>query len=180
MRILSMKYDLFGQKTERLTFRKLIDSDFEACLEFFLDPRSNRYWKSEIVDPAALALEWFEKQQERYQNNRGAINALISKQTNQLMGWCGLILQTVDEKEELEVAYSIIPNYWNNGYATEAAKRCIDFAFENLLSDSIISIIHVDNTESRNVALKNGLTIEKTTVYHGNPVNIFKKNLRYK
>lgn len=169
-----MKYDLFGQNTERLIFRKLINSDFEACLEFFLDPRSNRYWKSEIEDPKALALEWFEKQQWRYQNNKGAINALISKQTNQFVGWCGLILQTIDGEEELEVAYSVIPMHWNNGYATEAVKKCIDFAFENNLRDSIISIIHVDNVESKKVALKNGLAIEKTTVYHDNSVNIFR------
>jgi ribosomal-protein-alanine N-acetyltransferase len=174
-----MKYDLFGQQTERLIFRKLNESDFEECLEFFLDPRSNRYWKSDTTNATALAHQWFDKQLWRYENNKGAINILINRETELIVGWCGLIVQSVDGKEELEVAYSIIPIYWNCGYATEAAKRCIDFAIENRLSDSIISIIHVDNAESEKVAIKNGLKVEKRTTYHGNSVNIFRKNLYY-
>jgi [ribosomal protein S5]-alanine N-acetyltransferase len=171
-----MRYDLFGQQTERLLFRKLIDSDFEKCLEFFLDPKSNRYWKSETTDAMKLARQWFDKQLWRYENNKGAINILINVETKQFIGWCGLLVQYVDGKEEIEVAYSIIPKYWNCGYATEAAKKCIDFAFESKLNESIISIIHVSNIESERVALKNGLTIDRVTTYHHNPVNIFRIN----
>jgi RimJ/RimL family protein N-acetyltransferase len=80
----------------------------------------------------------------------------------------------VDEVEELEVGYSIIPKYWGIGFAPEAAKKCIDHAFANHLSDSIISIIQVDNKESIRVAEKNGLTVDKETVYHDNRVKIFR------
>ncbi len=166
---------LFGEQTERLVFKKLELSDFDNCLEFFLDPRSNRYWKSEVTDPLLLAKEWFDKQQWRYQNNKGAINLLIHKQTQELIGWCGLVVQTVDSVEELEVAYSIIPRHWNKGYATEAAKKCIDYAFEKKMSSSIIAIIHSDNIESQRVAIKNGFKMETKTLYHNNPVIIFRK-----
>ena len=171
-----MSYQLFGQQTERLFFKKLEFVDFNACLEFFLDPLSNRYWQSEISDSLMLAKEWFDKQQWRYANNKGAINLLVHKQTQDMIGWCGLLVQTVDGVEELEVAYSIIPRHWNRGFATEAAKKCIDYSFENNFSSSLISIIHVDNIQSQRVAIKNGFKIDAQTLYHGNPVIIFRNN----
>ena len=102
------------------------------------------------------------------------MNALIEKQTGQLIGHCGLLVQTVDEIKELEIAYSLLPAYWNKGYATEAAMKCRDVAFENKFSDSLISIISVTNVPSEKVALKVGMKKDKETVYNGNRVNIFR------
>ena len=110
----------------------------------------------------------------RYANNLGGMNVLIDKKTGEFIGQCGLLIQTVDDLEELEVAYSIIPKHWNRGYATEAAKKCIDFAFENNLRESLISIIHVNNKESERVALKNKLSVDKRTTFDNNPVNIYR------
>jgi ribosomal-protein-alanine N-acetyltransferase len=73
----------------------------------------------------------------------------------------------------LEVAYSLLPDFRNKGYATEAAKKCRDFTFENNLADSLISIISLTNNPSVNVAIKTGMKVEKQTVYKGNQVNIF-------
>ncbi len=163
-----------GQETERLFFRKLDPKDFDECIQFFQHPLSNRYWKSEITDSEMLCKEWIDKQMWRYTNHRGGTNILVHKKTNELIGWCGLLLQVVDEQEELEVGYSIIPSFWNKGYATEAARKCIDYAFENNMSESIISIIQIDNKESKRVAEKNGLVLEKQTIYHNNPVYIYR------
>ncbi len=102
------------------------------------------------------------------------MNALIHKETNDLVGMCGLLVQTVDRTEELEIGYSILPKYWRNGYAFEAARKCKEHAFSNNLADSLISIIHIDNLPSQKVALKNGMKLSKTTVYKNNPVHIFR------
>jgi len=63
------------------------------------------------------------------------------------------------------------------GYATEAAKKCKEFAFENNLAESLISIIHVDNIPSQKVALNNGMFLDKTTIYRDNQVHIFRIGL---
>lgn len=102
------------------------------------------------------------------------MNALTLKASGQLVGICGLLVQTVDGIEELEIGYSILPKFWLQGYAFEAAQKCKHFAFEKGFSDSLISIIHVDNVPSQKVALKNGMFLDKTTIYRDNPVHIFR------
>lgn len=78
------------------------------------------------------------------------------------------------ESRNWKFGYSLLPEFWNKGFATEAAMKCRDFAFENNLTDSLISIISTTNTPSIAVALKNGMIHDKTTVYKGNHVHIYR------
>jgi [ribosomal protein S5]-alanine N-acetyltransferase len=104
----------------------------------------------------------------------GGMNALIEKHSGKLVGHAGLIVQTVDEGRELEIAYSLLPEFWNKGYATEAAIRCRDFAFQNSFSESLISIISKTNVPSQKVASHIGMQLEKQTIYKENEVYIFR------
>ena len=103
------------------------------------------------------------------------MNALIDKKTNKLIGQCGLLIQTVENTERLEIGYSILPEYWNQGFASEASQKCKNYAFENNFSDALISIVHINNISSEKVALKNGMKLEKKIdSYKGIPVIVFK------
>ena len=94
---------------------------------------------------------------------------------NLLIGQCGLLIQSIQNVERLEIGYSILPKYWHKGYASESAIKCKNYAFENNLSDSLISMVHVENIGSEKVALKNGMILEqKIDSYEGSPVNIFR------
>ncbi|NJB72588.1 RimJ/RimL family protein N-acetyltransferase [Saonia flava] len=169
-----MKYLLEGEETKRLLFRRVKPTDFNSWMPFHEEPLSTQFWEGEQPEPKIACQKWFDTVFYRYKNNLGGMNALIDKSTNALIGQCGLLLQTVDNIQELEIGYSILPNYWKNGYATEAAAKCKNYAFENKLAASLISIVHVDNVPSQKVAINNGMHLDKTTTYRDNPVHIFR------
>jgi ribosomal-protein-alanine N-acetyltransferase len=79
----------------------------------------------------------------------------------------------VDGAEEIEIGYRLDPKYWGLGLATEAARAVRDHAFSDLKLDHVISLIHPENVASRRVAEKNGMVVEKETVFRGFPTIVF-------
>jgi len=166
-----MRYLLHGQETERLKFRLLKPEDFDSWMELFKGENVAKYLE---LDPKLSEFElckiWFEKAFHRYENQLGGMNVLIDKETNRLVGQCGLLIQTIENVERLEIGYSILPEFWKKGFAIESATKCKNYAFENNFADSLISMIHIDNLASEKVALRNGMILEKRM----NSYNIFR------
>jgi [ribosomal protein S5]-alanine N-acetyltransferase len=165
---------LSGQQTSRLLFRKISLADFDAWIKFFEDPTTSKHWIEKKETPKIDCEKWYQRQFERHQNNLGGMNALIEKSSNRLIGHCGLLVQTVDGIVELEIGYSLLPEFWGKGFALEAAQKCKTHAFENKLAPSLISIISLSNLPSQKVAKKNGMYIDKQTEHKGNKVYIFR------
>jgi RimJ/RimL family protein N-acetyltransferase len=63
----------------------------------------------------------------------------------------------------LEVGWALDRAFWGKGYATEAALHAIDFAFNRLGQDRVISLIQPGNSNSVAVALRLGMKLEKET-----------------
>ncbi|MCD0455068.1 GNAT family N-acetyltransferase [Chryseobacterium sp. LC2016-27] len=169
-----MKYLLTNQQTERLHFRILEQSDFENWLKLFEDEQTARMLGMDnFKTPKERCEKWFEWTFHRYENNLGGQNVLISKENNQLVGQCGLLVREVENEFELEIAYSILPEFRGKGFAIEAAKKCRDFAFENKFHERLISIINPENENSKNVALKNVMSFKKQIDYSGKKIDLF-------
>lgn len=170
-------YLLDGFESDRLFFRKVRPSDMKFWLPFHQDPRTSEFWEGLPKDATMACEQDLQRTFDRYANNLGGKMALISKTTGEFIGQSGLLVQEVDHNKELEVAYSLLPKFWKQGYAIEAATACKAYALSKKLSRSLISIIHKDNIPSQKVALKNGMRHDTTTDYHGNPVYIFRIQL---
>jgi ribosomal-protein-alanine N-acetyltransferase len=99
--------------------------------------------------------------------------ALTLRSNEKLIGYCGFFGQTVDEEEQLEIAYRLNPSYWGQGLATEAARAVRNHAFDDLQLSHVISLIHPYNIASRRVAEKNGMTPEKQTIFRDFPTIVF-------
>jgi RimJ/RimL family protein N-acetyltransferase len=169
-----MKYLLTEEESERLKYRPLNRNDFNDWLELFKEPVGNFLGFGNKLTPKEQCEKWFDICENRYKNDLGGMNVLVDKITNELVGQCGLLIQEVDDKKEMEVGYSILPKFWNKGFASEASQKCRNFAFENNYTDSLISIVHVDNIKSEKVALKNGMQLDKKTTFKEMPVNVFR------
>lgn len=139
------------------------------------DPRSTEYmWLTDSPDPARKCQVWFDRVFSRYETDKGGMNVLIDKISGDFVGQAGLLFHTIDEIEELEIGYAIMPQFRGQGFATEAAKKCRDFAFENNLKDSLISIINPENSFSKKVAANNGMTLDKKVSKDGRQFNIYR------
>jgi [ribosomal protein S5]-alanine N-acetyltransferase len=168
---------LTGTKTDRLSIRALEFSDITAWESFFDNNPALPYLGLDLSkNKQEQSQEWIQWQLKRYDENRYGHHALIHQQTNELIGQCGLLSQEIDGKKEIEIGYHILPKYWGHGYATEAAKKFRDYAFENKISDSLISVIDIRNKASQNVAKKIGMTNEKQIKYFDLDVFIYRIN----
>lgn len=169
-----MNYLLLDQETDRLCFRALVKEDFNSWVPFFEDKEILTYFGIDTnLSQEQLCENWFAKVFYRYKNNLGGMNAIILKETGALVGQCGLLIQTVEGKDRLEVGYSLLPQYRGFGYGTEAAVKCKEFAFKNSLAEALMSMVHVDNKASEKVALKNGMQLESVIEYDGMMAKIY-------
>lgn len=152
--------------SERIITRYLTLEDIPIWEEFFEDEEAVEFLFLQSLGLNSnfeISAHIIEKQIARYAENRYGLQVLLHKSTNEFIGLCGLLAQEVDGVNEIEVGYHIFKKYWKQGYATEAAKLFIDYAFAYNLATSIISVIDLANIKSRRVAEKNGLKIDKLT-----------------
>jgi ribosomal-protein-alanine N-acetyltransferase len=162
-------------ETQRLWTRPITRDDRHDWAHFLADVEATRYFPNpENLAPDERAAQWVDKQLTRYAEGRHGMMVLIHKETGAFIGQCGLLTQTVDATEELEVGYHIFPQYWRQGYASEAAIAFRNLAFENGLRESIISIIHRENVGSQGVALRNGMQREKATQFWSMDVYVYR------
>lgn len=170
-----MPYLLTEVETQRLVFRPVENISFEEWLPFFLHVNNARMVALDHLDtPESQCQHWFERAYKRINDGLGGLNGLYEKDSGKLVGQCGLLVQPVNGKNELEVGYSLLPSQWGKGYAIEAARKARDIAFERNYADTLISIIHVDNEPSKKVARKNGMRCRETTLFREVfPVDIF-------
>lgn len=166
-----------GLESARLITRFLTKADISWWADFFKDKEAVELFPDFGLDtPYERAEHWVDKQLLRYEDNRLGMQVLIEKKSNQPIGQSGLTVQEIDGIPEIEVGYHIFKQYWGQGFAPEAAKLFINYAFQNNLTDSIISIIDKRNIKSQRVADKNGLIREKESTWNGLDVFIYRMN----
>lgn len=162
-------------QSERLLTRFLSPDDISIWSDFFKDKDATAFFPDiPFSTDEAKSKWWIERQLTRYKENRFGLQAIIHKQTGDFVGQCGLLIQEVDGKEEIEIGYDIFKKYWGQGYASEAAKMFIEYAFQNNLTNSIIAIINSKNVRAQRVAEKVGLTMENETQWSDINVKIFR------
>ena len=143
-------------ETERLYFREMNQGDFVSLCEILQDERTMYAYEGAFSDQEVQ--EWLDRQLSRYEKWNFGLWAVILKETDKMIGQCGLTMQPWKESEVLEIGYLFNRLYWHRGYATEAARACKKYAFETLGASEVCSIIRDTNLASQNVAVRNGMT----------------------
>ncbi|MEO5719093.1 MAG: GNAT family N-acetyltransferase [Chthoniobacterales bacterium] len=159
-------------KTPRLFLRHFTADDLEPLSELMANPDFMRF-SSGVFTREQTASFLFDRVIAPARAGLPSQFAVIFREENRLIGYCGFFRQVVDDVNEIEIGYRLHPEYWKRGLATEAAQAVRAYAFDVLKLARVISLIHPVNHASRRVTEKNGMTLEKTTVFRGSPAQVF-------
>lgn len=144
-------------KSERLGFRNwtneyldeftMLNSDY-AVMEHF--PRTLS--KKEVK-------ELIEELKSHFDKNGFTYYATEILGTHEFIGIIGLALQEYKTAytPAIDIGWRLKKTAWGKGYATEGAKRCLDYAFNDLGIKSVISVCTIKNSKSENVMKKIGM-----------------------
>lgn len=151
-------------ETERLTLREMRQSDYSALCKILQNEEVMVAYEGAFTDEEVQ--QWLDRQLKRYQEDGFGLWAVILKETNEMIGQCGLTMQDCEEKQILEIGYLLQKAYWHQGYASEAAIACKEYAFEKLNAEEVFSMIRDTNIASQNVAIRNGMTLVDQFMKH--------------
>lgn len=151
-------------ETQRLILREMTQVDLPALRRILQDNETMVAYNGAFDEAETQA--WLDRQLARYAQYGFGLWAVVLKQTGEMIGQCGLTMQPWHGDEVLEVGYLFNRAFWHHGYATEAARGCMEYAFDRLGAKEVCSIIRETNQPSRRVAERNGLVLRDTWVKH--------------
>jgi ribosomal-protein-alanine N-acetyltransferase len=154
-------------ETVRLVLRPFTRDDVNAAFAVIGDPIAMQYYPRSFTREDAA--EWIERNLRRYANDEYGLLAVVLKSSGEMIGDCGLSWQLADGEPVLELGYHLRRDHWGHGYATEAARACMDHAFRELAVEKLVSLISPENWPSRRVAERNGMQVERQVTHDGRP-----------
>ena len=159
-------------QTPRLILRQFQPDDLDALAPTLADPEVMRFSSTGRMTRSQTQ-ELLNSILSSYHQKNYGLYAVIYRVNQQLIGFCGLIMQLIDGQQEVEIGYRLAQTYWGKGLATEAATAVRDYGIGTLGFNRLISIIDPNNIHSIRVAQKVGMEYEKDNVYKKIPVRIY-------
>lgn len=147
-------------ETNRLLLREIRLSDADAFFAMDSNPNVHHYlWNkpTQKIEETIELIEFIKKQYLDYGIGRFAI---ISKETNEFIGWAGLKFNTelVNSKTNFyDIGYRLDEKFWGKGFASEASFAWLYYAFDTLKIKTLEAAAHADNASSNRILQKIGM-----------------------
>jgi len=148
-------------ETERLILRDWKKSDKKLFRKLNSDESVMKYF------PKILSKEetddFYNAIQEELENYKYGLYAVELKENKEFIGFIGFhkAVFASDFTPCIEIGWRLNKDAWSKGYATEGAKACIEYGFNELNMEEICSFTAAINKSSQNVMKKIGLTYIK-------------------
>ena len=159
-------------ETERLFLREMAPEDFDALYAVLADSDIMRHYPYTFDE--ARVRNWINKNIERCRVFGFGLWALCLKDSGEMIGDCGLTMQSINGTILPEIGYHIAKPHQRRGYAKEAARAVRDWTFANTPFGMIYSYMKKENLPSSATARANGMKLlceftdgenEQTVVY---------------
>lgn len=151
-------------RTLRLVLREVVAEDLDFFSQLRGDSEVMRYYPRLFTREECAV--WIERQLQRYRDDGHGFWLAQDAASGEPVGTVGVVLQEVEGERLLEVGYMLATRWWRRGLASEAARSCRDWAFVNLHSDAVHSLIRPVNIPSQGVARKNGMRPVRQVIFH--------------
>jgi RimJ/RimL family protein N-acetyltransferase len=160
-------------ETERLLIRPFCLDDVPELTSILSDPEVMRYSVRGICDDIATR-EFIKWCLSCYSSHGVGPWALINKASTDLIGFCGIGPEIVEDAEEMNLGYRLARQYWGAGLASESSRAVLDYAFTKKHLDSVVVIIEPEHIASMRVAEKVGFRDYKNIEFHEKPVRLYR------
>ena len=169
-------------ETERLYLRQWQASDFAPFAEMNANPKVMAYFPKLLTTSMSNTIA--KKCQSLIDDNGWGFWAVSLKETDAFIGMVGLNNANADMpfSPAVEIAWRLDNDYWGLGYATEAARASLNFAFVELGIEEVVSFTAVINKRSQLVMERLGMTNTQENFYHPmiNPNHRLAEHVLYK
>lgn len=159
-------------ETTRCYLRELTIYDAQHFFDLNSDDEVLKYTGDKAFESIESALQ-FLFNYNPYQEYGYGRWAVIDKNTNDFLGWCGLKYSS--ELNEVDLGFRFHKKYWNQGFATETAKACLDYGLNqlnltkivgrameaNIASVKVLEKIGMEFVEKREFQLHEGVVYQK-------------------
>ena len=157
-------------ETERLYLRQWQASDFVVFAAMNADPEVMKYFPKLLSATVSDIIA--NKCQQLIEENGWGFWALSLKEgsdnNDAFIGFVGLNQTHADMSFApcVEIAWRLRKEFWGQGYATEAARASLGFAFSELALDEVVAFTAVINQRSQLLMARIGMTDTQDNFYH--------------
>jgi RimJ/RimL family protein N-acetyltransferase len=147
-------------ETERLILRGMDLADAPFILALLNEPSFLRFIGDKKVRTVQDAEQYILNGPVASYNRNGFGLSLVElKETHTPIGMCGLLKR--DELPHADIGFAFMPDFWNKGFAYEAAAAVMNDARERLKLERVLAITNQDNEASIKLLQKLGLQFER-------------------
>jgi aminoglycoside 6'-N-acetyltransferase len=159
-------HDFAELVTERLRLRRSVAGDAPAISAYRSDPMVHRWQGWERTDIDGVRAEIEEMAGRAPGEDGGWVQLTVEERgSGDLVGDVGMS-PADGEPGVMKVGYTMSPAFQGRGYATEAVRALVGYAFDRLGADVVRAFAHGDNVASHRVAEKAGLELVERIERH--------------
>ena len=172
--------------TERLLLTPFALTDLDLAVEMWTDPKVAKYVGGVMTE--AEIRQQMSDVTKRGGNGGIGIWCIADRRTGEKLGDSFLLPLPIDEEDtdfslvvmgqmpdaEIEIGFFFKPSAWGRGYATEVCRRLLQFAFQDVSLNEVVSSVDENNVASKKVLEKCGLLDRGRTRCYGKDSPIYR------
>lgn len=151
--------------SQRLGFRNWLPTDIDPMSEINADPLVMEFFPT--LQSKEQTKEFIERMQNQFSEKGFCYFAVDKLEKGKFIGFIGISEQTFESDFTpcIDIGWRLSSKEWNKGFAAEGAKRCLEFAFQQLKLEKINAICPKANWRSESVMKKIGMKKEKEFIH---------------